>query len=222
MRAKTGIQKLDEMLGGGLIARTITLVAGKPGTGKSTLATQFLLEGIRRGENGAYLSLDEEKHRFFINMCGFGWDLKKLQDDGRLYFESFRTEELQSQIADGYQNIDRELRRINAKRLVVDSITAYLLACPSELARRNELKRLFDNIRKWGVTAVLIGESIDSGTNYGVDYLVDTILRLHLGRGQNLKKQRLIEVEKMRGSWHSEELVPLRITCDGLQVGEDD
>jgi circadian clock protein KaiC len=217
-RVATGVPALDEMLSGGLLAGSVNLVSGSPGAGKSTLAVQFLLEGIRRGESGAYISLEEEKNRFFHNMRSYGWDLKQAEDECALYFEFFTTEDLLQQITDGYQVIDQELRKVKAKRLVVDSISAYLLACDSELGRRNELKRLFDNIRKWGVTAILTGESCGSDSDSGVDYLVDSIIRLHSMRppGVEEHRRRFIEVEKMRGSWHSRELAPMEITCQGV------
>jgi KaiC/GvpD/RAD55 family RecA-like ATPase len=82
-------------------------------------------------------------------------------------------------ITDGYQVIDHELRRIKAKRLVIDSVTAYLLAAENELSRRNELKRLFDHMRKWKVTALLTAEAGQTDAGCGIEYMVDTIIRLH-------------------------------------------
>ncbi|MFH0861664.1 MAG: ATPase domain-containing protein [Candidatus Altiarchaeota archaeon] len=218
-RAKTGIQALDMMLGGGLLRDSITLISGNPGTGKSTLAVQFLLEGISSGENGAYISLEEEKHGFYRNMLGFGWDLKKLEDEGSIYFESYRAEELLKLISDGYQALDHEIRKIHAKRLVIDSISAYLLTCDGELSRRNETKRLFDNIRKWRLTALLTGESRQADMGYGIDYMVDAIIRTHNREdGGHSRRHRRIEIEKMRGSKHSQEARLMRITDAGMDV----
>jgi KaiC/GvpD/RAD55 family RecA-like ATPase len=220
-RARLGVTGLDEMLRGGLMRESVCLVSGSPGTGKSTLATQFIIEGIANGENGAYISLEEEKHGFFRNMRPFGWDLAALEGEGRLYFEFFRTEELVRNITDGYQTIDHELRKIRAKRLVIDSVTAYLLASNTELARRNETKRLFDDLRKWRVTSILTGEGRASEAAYGVDYLVDSIIRLQ-NRPCDQRpglRQRLVEVEKMRGSQHSQELKPMEIGAEGIKVG---
>ncbi|MFH1055155.1 MAG: ATPase domain-containing protein [Candidatus Altiarchaeota archaeon] len=216
-RLRTGVPNLDEMLNGGLLDGSITLVSGDPGAGKSTLAMKFLLEGIRNGENGAYISLDEEKRNFFRNMRTYGWSLDKLEADCSLYFEYFRTEELVSHITDGHQTIDHQLKKIKAKRIVIDSVTAYLSASENQLSLRSQIKSLFDNIRKWKVTALLIGESLRADSNFGVDYMVDTIIRLHNNRDGG-RRRRLIEVEKMRGSKHSQEAHIMEITDEGIIV----
>jgi len=220
-RISTGLPALDEMLSGGLLSESVSLVSGSPGAGKSTLATQFVLEGIRRGENGAYISLEEDKQKVYRNMAGFGWDLQRLEDEGRLYFEFFRTDELLRHITDGYQVIDHELRKVKAKRLVLDSVTAYLLASDDELWRRNELKRLLDHMRRWKVTSLFTAESQAEGY-YGVDYMVDTIIRLHQTRPHERSvRQRFVEVEKMRGSRHSMELHKMEITDLGVIIGQE-
>jgi len=219
-RVSTGVESLDKMLSGGFMPDTINLVSGSPGTGKSTLATQFLIDGIEHGENGIYLSLDEEKHIFYRNMLAYGWDLKRLESEDKLYFEFFRSEELLRHVSDGYQMLDHQIRRINAKRLVLDSVTAYLLICDGEACRRNEIKRLFDIMRKWKVTAVAVGESKASDDSHGLDYMADSIIRLYYRRqpGKTQRRERLIEVEKMRGSRHSEEMRHMEITPKGVNV----
>jgi circadian clock protein KaiC len=219
-RLGTGVAGLDGMLGGGLIRESISLVSGKPGTGKTTLATQFLLQGISRGEQGVYLSLDEEKDLFFRNMESHGWDLKRLEYEGKFYFEFLRSDELAGYINSGYQVLDHQIRKMRAKRLVIDSVTTYLLLCDDEMRRRNELKKLFDNIRKWKVTAVLTGEAKEGDAGYGVDYMVDAIIRLHSIRRKHMCGERrgFVEVEKMRGSMHSRELFEARIYAGGLDI----
>jgi circadian clock protein KaiC len=224
-RLMTGIAELDEMTNGGLIKNSITLITGTPGSGKSTLATQFLLGGISRGEGGVYISFEEDKDSFFRNMRGYGWDLTQLERERRFHFEYLKTEQLQQQIHDGYKVIEKELEKVNGRRVVVDSVTAYLLSLPNEAERREELKKLFMRLKQWGVTAVLTCEaanplSASVESNTGVEYLVDTTIRMYHIQGEliNSPRKRFIGVMKMRGSNHSKVNKEIDITEKGIVV----
>jgi circadian clock protein KaiC len=74
-RVPTGVEGLDNILGGGLPRNRIYLVEGKAGTGKTTLALQFLLEGARRGERGLYVTLSETKEELVAVARSHGWSL---------------------------------------------------------------------------------------------------------------------------------------------------
>ncbi|HEC89011.1 MAG TPA: hypothetical protein ENI44_00310, partial [Thermoplasmatales archaeon] len=74
-RLSTGNSTLDEMVGGGLIKGSTTLIAGPSGTGKTILSLQFLVEGLKRGESCFYMDFEESKDQLFKNAMGFGWDL---------------------------------------------------------------------------------------------------------------------------------------------------
>src|SRR5688500_19715304 len=78
-RALTGIQGLDEILGGGLPTRHLYLVDGEPGTGKTTLALQFLLEGVAKGERGLYVTLSESAEELKAVASSHGWDLNGVE-----------------------------------------------------------------------------------------------------------------------------------------------
>jgi circadian clock protein KaiC len=77
-RAKTGIPGLDEILHGGLISERLYLVDGEPGAGKTTLALQFLLQGIRTGEKCLYVTLSETKQELEAGAMSHGWDLSAM------------------------------------------------------------------------------------------------------------------------------------------------
>src|SRR3954453_6163606 len=77
-RASTGIAGLDEILNGGLPKERLYLIHGEPGVGKTTLAMQFLLQGLAEGESGLYITLSETKEELALVARSHGWDLSKL------------------------------------------------------------------------------------------------------------------------------------------------
>jgi KaiC/GvpD/RAD55 family RecA-like ATPase len=83
----TGVEGLDELIGGGFPRGRVILVLGGPGTGKTILATQFLYKGISQyGENGIFVSLDESQSHYYSEMLKFGWDFKKVEQEGKFLF----------------------------------------------------------------------------------------------------------------------------------------
>ena len=88
-RVPTGISGLDDAMSGGLLESSINLLSGSPGSGKSILAMQFLINGILKyNEPGVYITFEEEKESLVRNMKKFGWDINKLEKDGKLEVSS--------------------------------------------------------------------------------------------------------------------------------------
>jgi circadian clock protein KaiC len=134
-RVPTGIEGLDEILQGGFPGGKSYLLSGEPGTGKTTFAAQYIMEGLKRGENGIYISVDEKPAHVVEDAESLGWDLRTPLDDGRLilldvspYFNWVRTG--RSNVVDAnevIQDLSKQVRRINAKRLVFDSLVPLVL-----------------------------------------------------------------------------------------------
>lgn len=134
-RVPTGIVGLDKILHGGLPGGKSYLVSGEPGTGKTTFAAQFILEGLKNGENGIYVSVDEKPAHVVEDAESLGWDLHTPIDEGRLilldvspYFNWVRSG--RSNVVDAnevIQDLAKQVRRINAKRLVFDSLVPLVL-----------------------------------------------------------------------------------------------
>jgi circadian clock protein KaiC len=227
VRVPTGIEGLDDLLQGGLLQGKSYLISGEPGTGKTTLASQYILEGLRRGENGIYISIDEKPAHLVEDAENLGWDLRTPVDEGKLtlldvspYFNSMRAGKSGSIDANEViQDLAKQVRRINAKRMVVDPI-APLVAHRERLYDvqeyiRNLIFGIDDNL---GCTT-LFTSHVRPGTaglsEYGIEeFMVSGVISLRLTKPEK-KYVRSLFVRKMRGtatdlSEYAFEIVPGR------------
>lgn len=141
-RATTGVPGLDPRLQGGFPLNRAILIHGEPGSGKSTMALQFLAAGLEAGENGVCVSVDEKPRHLLDDVAPFGWDLEKAASDGRLtmldaspYFTKIRNKTKSSMPVDACHiatDLTQQLSRTGAKRLVIDSMSSLV---PPELSR---------------------------------------------------------------------------------------
>src|SRR6201996_1673299 len=149
-RASTGSVGLDDILGGGFDADRVYLVEGRPGTGKTTLALQFLLEGIRHGEPCLYITLSESERELRAVVKRHGWTL-----DGIGVFELVPAEasldpeqELtlfhpaEMELSETTQHILDRVAKVNPKRVVFDSLSEMRLLAQSSLRYRRQILAL--------------------------------------------------------------------------------
>jgi len=118
-RLSSGVGGLDELIGGGFLEGSNILVTGDPGTGKSILGLQFISNGAANGERGIYLTVEEEENKLASQAKQFGWDLEGLEKEKKVVvnvIEEFDIEEILDQL-------EKEVKDIKAKRLVVDSLS---------------------------------------------------------------------------------------------------
>ncbi len=154
-RVGTGITGLDEILGGGLPGRRLHLVQGPPGAGKTTLALQFLLEGLRRGEPCLYISLSESREELASVAASHGWDITPLSvfesasavpEDENTLFESSEVE-----LGERMDAILAEVDRVEPARVVIDSSTELRLLANTPARYRRQIlslkRQLFDGDR---------------------------------------------------------------------------
>lgn len=220
-RVPTGITGLDEAMNGGFVRDSINLIAGGPGSGKSIFALQYLIKGILDyKENGVYLTFEETRDKLVRYMENFGWDLEKLEKENKLRVIEISPKDVKKAVYN--KNVGLKygtVKFIKAKRVVIDSINAYSLLFPTELAKREAHINLFDMLRNWGVTVLLVAEyNVEEDKGSPLDFEVDGILRLY-----NFKKgdtrTRAIEIYKLRGSKHSTKTFPLEIIDkEGIKV----
>lgn len=238
-RIKTGINGLDELMEGGFPEGRTVLLSGACGTGKTIFGMQYLYEGAKTySEPGIYITLDERPELIRQDMKRFGWDLQELEDknliqiiDGSLAKIGLPSEEEISVSATGFDldklllEIMRLAKRINAKRVVFDSIPALGLNFEKETDVRKAILKISYLLSKTGVTSILTSETIEEKnkySKYGVEeYVADGVLLMHYA-GIGTHSNRTIHIRKMRATKHSEELHPMKITENGIKIEKID
>lgn len=221
-RLSTGISDLDKMLGGGILEGDSVLVSGPSGTGKSALATQFLAEGVRNGENVIAAIFEERPEGYTARAKAFGLDLATPQKIGKL--EMLYLRPLDLSVDETMQEILDVVKKINAKRLVIDSLVGFEMALAPGFREdfRESLYRMIAALTGAGVTILTTVEIEDTFSSfefshYTISFLTDDIIRLrYVEIDGQLRK--VMVVVKMRGGNHSKDIREYVITNKGMVV----
>ncbi len=226
-RVSTGIPGLNEILGGGLIAKRPYLVAGGPGAGKTILCMHFLLEGLKNNEKGLYISLEESASQLRQDMSVFGWDISRLRimdTMQELGTEKWvlKTDKAVSRpeftVINLVRVIEEKLRTYRPKRLVIDSITSVRMLYDKEFNVRRELLTLMNFLAKSACTTLLTSESYMHNSEVQMEeFLASGVIKLHKieSKGERISA---ISVEKFRGSGFDRATRPMKITNEGITV----
>jgi len=219
-RLSIGIPELDKMMGGGIPEGDSLLVAGPSGTGKSALATQFIAEGLRKGEPGIMAIFEERPQGYTDRADSFGLNLVTPQKKGELEILYLRPLDLS--VDETMQEILDAIDRVGAKRLVIDSLVGFEMAlAPGFRADfRESLYRMIGALTGAGVTILSTVEVEDTFTalsfsHYTISFLTDDIVRMrYVEIDGQLRK--VIVIVKMRGGNHSKDIREYVITDKGV------
>ena len=226
LKAPTGIRGLDEITRGGLPQGRSTLVTGGTGTGKTLLGLQFLVAGAREhGEPGVLVTFEESAEKVSANVASLGFDLDGLQRDGMLIIIAFPVEAAEIVETGEFDFgplslvLDDAIRRIGARRVVLDSIEVLFGAFKAQAIVRAELGRLFGWLEGREVTAIVTGERADDAlTRHGIEeYVSDCVIVLDHRVHEGVATRRL-QVIKYRGSTHETNEYPFLISVHGFEV----
>ncbi|MGD0661757.1 MAG: ATPase domain-containing protein [Syntrophorhabdales bacterium] len=222
-RLSIGIAELDTMMGGGIPEGDSVLVSGASGTGKSLLTSQFIAEGIRQGES-AVVAVFEERPRGYVQRAeNFDLDLAAAQKNGKLSILYLRPLDLS--VDETLQEILKAVEKIDAKRLVIDSLAGFEMAlAPGFRADfRESLYRMIGALAGIGVTVLSTVEIEESFTDFrfssfSVSFLADDIIRLsYVEIDGQLRK--ILMIVKMRGSGYSNDIREYHINSEGFMIG---
>jgi circadian clock protein KaiC len=206
------------MMGGGLPVGYSLLVVGPSGSGKTVLATQFLAEGVRKGEPGVIAAFEKSPNQLMSQQ------LDTLIDSGNVGVINTRTLDLS--LDEILHDMVEMIVRMKAKRVVIDSVSGFEMALASMFREdfRESLYRLVATLTQMGVTVLMTAEIEDRYTelrfsSYGNAFLADAILMQRYIELQG-KLRRVLSVVKIRGSAHSDEMRLYDITAGGIQIGD--
>jgi circadian clock protein KaiC len=220
----TGVAGLDEMLGGGTLTGNSMLVAGSAGSGKTTLAIQFIAEGVKQGESGVIAIFEETTPKYLDQAKGFGIDLEKMVEQGKL--EMIYMRPLDLSMDETLYAIEEAVERVGAKRVVLDSISGLqaALAPTFEHDFRESLYRLLGAMTGVGITVLMTVEVTENYnelrfTPHVISFLThDIVLQRYVEIEGQLRK--MMTVIKTRGRKHSSDLRAYEVTQKGIVVGE--
>ena len=217
------IDGLDDMLGGGVPEGYSVLVAGPSGSGKSVLATNFIMAGIRHDEPGVLAVFEKRPNEYSQTPPG-GRAFGQMIRDGKVGVIHSRPLDLS--IDETLYEIVEQVQRLKARRLVVDSLSGFELALAPTFREdfRESLYRMVAVLTGMGVTMMMTAELEDSYTDlrfspHGTAFLTDVIIMQRYIELHGCL-QRVMSVVKVRGSAHSKEIRTYEITKTGIVIGE--
>jgi circadian clock protein KaiC len=225
-KSPTGIQGLDEITNGGLPKGRPTLVCGGAGSGKTLLATSFLVYGAQRfNEPGVLMTFEESGAEIASDVASLGFDLQGLVDEGKLLVDYVRIERSEIEETGEYDleglfvRLDHAIRSTGAQRVVLDTIESVFSGLTNANILRAELRRLFRWLKDKGVTSVITAERAEGTlTRHGLEeYVSDAVILLDHRVVDQVSTRRL-RVVKYRGSHHGTNEYPFLIDRHGLTV----
>jgi circadian clock protein KaiC len=220
-RASTGVLGFDELIEGGLPVGSVMLLAGPPGAGKTTFSAKFLFEGATMlGEKGVYVCFAETKDSLVRSMLRFGWDFDRLDREQRCIILDLST----AKEAGIQKNLDEILGAISslgAKRLVIDSFTAFTMALKEPINIRHLIHLLYRFLKNLGCTTIIVtdtpwsSERIGSGVE---EFIADSIILMQSRFNEKRQLERTLRILKMRSTDHSQKVHDYKITSKGIEI----
>ncbi len=220
-KVPSGVPNLDKLIEGGFEKNSANVIVGGAGSGKTILATQFLVEGIKRGEKCLYVTFEEKKEQFYKNMLEFGWNLEEYENKKKLIFLEYTPAKVKTMLEEGGGTIESTIVKQGITRIVIDSITSFILLFEKELEKREAAIMLFNMISNWNCTSLLTLEEDPLNEKElnakPIEFESDSIILLYYVQDKGERK-RYLEIMKMRGVKHSKRIHMFEICPHGIKV----
>jgi circadian clock protein KaiC len=217
----SGLAELDELLQGGVDRGTSSLVIGPAGTGKSTLATQYALSAVRRGERAVCYLFEESRVTFLDRTAGLGMELEPHVREGCLTIQQIDPAEMSP--GEFSHTVRQAVAKHGTSVVIIDSLNGYLNAMPSERYLLMHMHELLNYLGHQGVLTILIvaqhgmmGHAMQ--TPVDVTYLADTVIVLRYFESNGKVRQALSVMKKRKGG-HERTIREMRLGPGGVQIG---
>jgi len=220
VQLKSGLAELDTLLGGGLEEGTSTLIAGPPGTGKSSLAAQFVSAAAASGQTSAMFLFEESASNLLNRADGLGMNIRESYERGTLSIQQIDPAELSP---GEFASVVCGAADRGCKFVVIDSINGFLNAMPDERFLVTHLHELLTYLGQRGVVTILVGVQqgmlgTQMSTAVDASYLADNVLMLRYFEHDGEVRQ-AVSVFKKRGSLHERTIREFSLSGKGVQVG---
>jgi circadian clock protein KaiC len=221
----SGNAELDELLGGGLMEGTSTLLLGPAGVGKSTTATQFAVAAAQRGERSVFFEFEESRHAFLQRSRGLGFEIDRYMEEGLIELRQFTAgettpAEFAAQVRDAIKP-DAQGRKVTV--VTIDSLNGYLNSMPHEQFLLIQLNDILQMLCRNGVVSFLItaqhgmlGTAMK--TPLDASYMADNVLLFRYFETAGEIRQAISMVKKRTGK-HERTIREFTLTERGIQIG---
>ena len=232
-KVKTGIPGLDHIISGGLKQERSIVVSGPPGSGKTTFGLQFLYSGAKDfDEPGIYISLAQNIDEIKNDSKSHGWDFDDLIAKDKILMIDARPFKLTDETIGKDDSLYRgeqipfehltklilsSIKRVEAKRVVIDSVTILAMQYSDKFYMRQGLQGMVQALENFGVTSLILSEYSENDKIPIEWFVTSGIIQLRHTRIEDTM-ERTIQVTKMRGIKHSEQIHPINLNSDGLQL----
>lgn len=224
-RIQSGIIGLDDIIEGGFIQGSTNLISGMTGTCKTIFGAQFLYHGLKKGENGVYVSLEQDTEDIIEEMLPFGFDFAPYVKKKKMAF----VDEFPSTFPKLEKAIFRSVVKVHAKRLVLDSLSIMQMGIMDQKDKaklRRDLLHFFKALRKMNMTSLLVTEIPEDNpkkiSRYGIEeFIADSVITMNYLEYAAGGVPRSLIIRKMRKTDHGVDIYPFQVTNKGIEIKKD-